>query len=138
VLDAGCGTGRLSSRLLDAGFSVRALDIAHNCLDPEPREKLGDDFYVGCLWDVHSFRVDAVVCVDVMEHIPTEHVDDVLSNLYEWGAHGYCNVALFHDGFGRRIGETLHLTVKPVSWWLPKLPPGAEYKESKKELTFWW
>ena len=138
VLDAGCGSGRLTGRLVDEGFDVQALDIAHNCMDEAQREKLGDRFRVGCLWDDHDYVVDAVICTDVLEHIPEEKVPAVMRNLCAWGDHGFLNIAMFHDSFGQQIGETLHLTVKPKEWWMPLLPEGCETTGNAKNLVVWW
>ena len=126
VVDFGCGTGRLDLALSQEGYSVRMLDIADNCLDDQVRQNLGPGltFETACLWseEVSRIRADAVICLDVLEHIPTDKVDAVVENIRNAAPHGYCNAALYHDGFGKRINDTLHLTVKPAGWWHEKFP----------------
>jgi tetratricopeptide (TPR) repeat protein/SAM-dependent methyltransferase len=128
VLDAGCGSGKLMQRLMTehAGeFDVHGFDISANCLDPFFDEIKDQVLSVGCLWNVDDLpgEYDAVLCTDVLEHIPTERVPAVLENLRRCTKKfAYLAVALFPDGFGPKlIGEPLHLTVQPPNWWFAKL-----------------
>lgn len=125
ILDAGCGSGKFMRRILEQHaqeFTIRGFDIAANCLDPWFADKMTPGFLtLGCLWDEGSLPApnDAVVCTDVMEHIPTEHVPAVLRNLRSASSKCvFLGIALFPDAFGPKvIGAPLHLTVKPVEWW---------------------
>lgn len=124
LLDAGCGSGKFLRRLLEenaAEFSVRGFDIAGNCLDPWFGDRAAGLLTLGCLWDPAALPRpnDAVVCTDVLEHIPTEHVPAVLANLRAAATRAvFLGIALFPDGFGPEvIGAPLHLTVRPVDWW---------------------
>lgn len=122
ILDAGCGSGKLMKYLDEHEFSVCGLDIAENCLDDDVPEHC--TLTVGNLWDADTYPegpFEAVCCNDVLEHIPTENVPQVLKALR--GVDGvkiaYFSVALFKDGYGPKLlGEPLHLTVKPSSWWM--------------------
>ena len=118
VVDLGCGTGRVSAALQQQGFQVTAVDIAANAC----REFHGS-FVEACLWDLpetlgkfaFGFRAD------VMEHIPTERVDDTLSNIANHVDECYFQIANFVCHEGDKIGEHLHLTVRPMTWWLDAL-----------------
>lgn len=128
VLDAGCGSGKTSIHLMENGagaYQVFGFDIAENCLDPYFRDFKRDYLTVGCLWRREDFRdvYDAVVCTDVLEHIPTDHVPDVLANLRDvCRKTAFFGIALFEDWFGpAELGEPLHLTVQPPDWWLARL-----------------
>lgn len=119
LIDCGSGTGRAAKRLSDAGFDVTMLDITETATDPDIKLPFIQD----CLWSMDAgLHFDWVYCTDVLEHIPTEHVDAVLDNLACMTGYGaFMQIALFPDGFGARIGQTLHLTVKPAEWWADKI-----------------
>jgi SAM-dependent methyltransferase len=124
ILDAGCGSGKFMRRILEQHsheFSIRGFDIASNCLDPWFAGREAELLTLGCIWDDAGLPRpnDAVVCTDVMEHIPTERVPAVLRNLREAATRTvFLGIALFPDGFGPKVlGTPLHLTVKPVEWW---------------------
>jgi len=128
ILDAGCGSGKLMQKLLTEHrdeFDVHGFDISANCLDSFFDDLRDEILTVGCLWNRDDFpgQYDAVICTDVMEHIPTEHVPAVLSNLrHSTKKLCYLAVALFADGFGPQlVGEPLHLTVKPPNWWFAQI-----------------
>jgi 2-polyprenyl-3-methyl-5-hydroxy-6-metoxy-1,4-benzoquinol methylase len=123
VLDAGCGNGRMlrSLKIKDPSLKITGMDIAENAID----KRMKDVFIQGCLWDDNDFaqNYDAIFCIDVLEHIPKEHIADTLINLSE-----HTNKILFisasmkDDVFGAKLlGEPLHLTVKDVWWWADKL-----------------
>jgi SAM-dependent methyltransferase len=128
VLDAGCGSGKLMWRLMQehpGEFDVHGFDITDNCLDPCFDEIKDRVLTIGCLWNPDDFtRVyDAVVCADVMEHIPTDRVRSVLANLQKSTRRfAFFSIAVIKDVFGPElIGEALHLTIQKPEWWLSRL-----------------
>ncbi len=65
---------------------------------------------------------DLVCCIDVLEHIEPELIDNVIAEL----ARITTNVGFFsiHMGPAGKVlpdGRNAHLIQKPSSWWLPKL-----------------
>lgn len=65
---------------------------------------------------------DLVCCIDVLEHIEPELIENVLSELAEITV----NLGFFtiHMGPAQKIlsdGRNAHLIQKPTSWWLPKI-----------------
>lgn len=114
VLDAGCGRGDF----IDFITTHTKLNIEGCDLVP-PGHK---NTYYQCLWNDLPKTYDAIYCADVMEHIPTDKVDDVIINLAS-----HCTkltiftISLIDDISGKEIGEVLHLTVQPATWWLLKL-----------------
>ena len=128
VLDAGCGSGKLMRALIEEcgnEFSVHGFDIAENCLDPYFDAIKNDILTVGVLWNKEDFNkeYDAIICCDVLEHIPTEKVELVLGNFCCCAKiFCYLSIALQQDHFGPKIiGKPLHLTVKEPDWWLSKI-----------------
>jgi len=127
VIDFGAGTGRGALMLaLLGGMNVTMLDFAENCLDDDVRDML--------LTQSHALRFKQAdlrrpigmaakygYCTDVMEHIDPAHVDGVLDNILKSAEHVFFQISTVDDACGALIGEPLHLTVKPYSWWLNKL-----------------
>ena len=65
---------------------------------------------------------DLVCCIDVLEHIEPELIDNVIAEL----ASITSKIAFFsiHMGPAMKVlsdGRNAHLIQKPTSWWLPKL-----------------
>lgn len=116
VIDFGCGTGRAAKKFQDLDFSVLGVDFVPDAVETDIA------FKEACLWDLPVLKADWGFCTDVMEHIPTEKVSDVLDGIRRSTAKGaFFQIALTKDSFGDRIGERLHLTVKPTDWWIDQL-----------------
>jgi len=76
LLDAGCGPGIFTERFLSLGYTVSAVDFAHNAV-AVARKRVGDAvaWYVSGLGDFTPGRTfDVVICIDVLFHI----TDDAL------------------------------------------------------------
>ena len=113
MIDFGCGTGRGAQALRDMGMNVRAVDFAPNCLDPEVRVP----FVQACLWDLPPMRAKWGYCTDVMEHIPTEKVIDVLQGIRDRVQGCYFSIATGEDDLGHIAGRKLHLTLMTAEQW---------------------
>jgi hypothetical protein len=100
-------------------MSVHGIDIASNAINP----KLSDVFSQGCMWEEQNYKpTDVVTCIDVLEHLPTQHVETTLK-LFKKYARKICflSICLTDDILGPKlIGEQLHLTVKSPYWWIDK------------------
>lgn len=128
-IDFGVGSGKAAKALQMAGFKVLGVDIAANCLD-------SGNFIPLCicpLWAIpENVKADYGYCTDVMEHIPTSKVEDVLSNISRCvEKKTFFQIDLVNDSFGQVIGDVLHLTVKPADWWLQKLEKFFKVEESE-------
>ncbi len=128
ILDAGCGSGKLIRRFMEEcgdEFIVHGFDIAENCLDEYFSDIKDKILTNGCLWKGEDFvrAYDAIVCADVLEHIPVEHVSAVLKNIHRCTDKlCYLAIALFHDDFGPKLlDKPLHLTVETAEWWLQQI-----------------
>lgn len=119
VLDAGAGSGRGSVRLAQAGLAVTMLDFCQSAVEPDAQHL---PYMDAVLWDLPPLRFDWVYCVDVLEHIPTEQVDAVLDGLARSATKGtFLQICCVEDSCGATIGEVLHLTIRPSSWWREKV-----------------
>jgi len=86
VIEVGCGDGWNCSRLVDAGLEVVGIDWSKNGTDHAARLVPKAQIYRGDVRDVgfsgrfpHPF--DAVILVEVIEHIPPKDCADALRNI---------------------------------------------------------
>jgi hypothetical protein len=82
---------------------------------------------------------DLVCCIDVLEHIEAECLDDVLLDLRDITIRaGFFTV---HTGPALKVlpdGRNAHLIQKPTSWWLPRLCQHFEIEQlTRGEGGFW-
>jgi hypothetical protein len=127
VIDFGTGTGR-GALVLAAigGLKVRMLDFAENCLDDDVRQIVAAQPHAMCfakqdLTHPIPWSAEYGFCTDVMEHIPPEQVDAVLTNVLKASQHVFFQISCVDDVCGALIGQPLHLSVHDYSWWLKKL-----------------
>lgn len=135
VIDFGCGCGRASQAFNDKGFKLTAVDFAANCLDPD----VSVNFIQACLWDLPDIKADFGYCTDVMEHIPTEKVGDVLSGIADRCQAAFFNIATRPDVMGNLIGRKLHMTVMQGDGWYRLLQhywENVAMQEREGEATF--
>ena len=129
-IDFGCGTGRGAFMLALMGkMKVTMVDFAENALDDDIKEIcenqpdrlsfIQHDLNHSLTTKIKSPAVYGY-CTDVMEHLPPEEIDGVLDNIFAAAHHVFFCIDTQPDVMGARIGETLHLSVHPYSWWLNK------------------
>ncbi len=127
VLDFGCGPGRSAPFLFKAGLKVHLVDITQEALDPEiflSWMKSELRFTESCLWHLPPDLEPAewMLCLDVLEHIPEEKIDHVLSEISSRTQKGgLFSIGLTEDQFGKTIGKKLHLNVQSAAWWKEKI-----------------
>jgi len=125
-IDFGCGTGRGGLMLaLFGNMKVTLLDFAENALDEEVYNATVTQpgrisFKQHDLNRLPHLSAMYGYCADVMEHIPPKEVDRVLANILLSAQHVFFQISTQPDNMGKRIGEDLHLTVRPFAWWLKK------------------
>ena len=106
MLDYGAGKGRLGVALkqhLDQALKIYQYDPAIPA------------------WSAPPAPCNFVACIDVLEHIEPDLLEDVLDDLERVTA----RVGIFsvHTGPAKRIlpnGRNAHLIQQPAAWWLPK------------------
>jgi SAM-dependent methyltransferase len=119
ILDIGCGSGKASIVLQDAGLQVTAVDFAKNCLDPWVRDRV--DFLQHDVTKPFPVKAKWAFSADLLEHIPEEDVESALRNILDSAEVAFLQISCVHETWGELIGETLHLTVKPPEWWKQKV-----------------
>jgi hypothetical protein len=125
ILDYGAGKGRLG-RALDDMSDGTPLTIHY--YDPAIPE-----------WSAPPAPCGFVACIDVLEHIEPELLDNVLDDLKRVTV----GVGVFtvHTGPAVKVltdGRNAHLIQKPPEWWLPKFLQRFELvKYSRMPHGFW-
>lgn len=131
LIDIGCGTGRGGYKLWQTGrFDVGLMDFAWNCLDENIKANVERPlpgshkltFIEHDLTKKTHHRAEWGYCCDVLEHLPTEQIDDALESMLEMCDNLFLQIATIPDHFGGHpdIKEQLHLTVWDYNTWLKK------------------
>ncbi len=102
ILDYGCGKQSLSRSLPE--FHITGYDPGVPGIDTPPAP------------------VDFVICTDVLEHVESAMLDDVLDDLQRVVKDVLFVAVSTVDAYQiLSDGRNAHLVVKPLEWWLPKL-----------------
>jgi 2-polyprenyl-3-methyl-5-hydroxy-6-metoxy-1,4-benzoquinol methylase len=106
LLDYGCGRMCNLAKHIEPGH-----DVDYIAYDPGVPE-----------FSQEAEPADLVCCIDVLEHIEPDCLDNVLSDLRRCvKGHGFFTI---HTGPAVKLlsdGRNAHLIQQPPSWWLPKL-----------------
>jgi hypothetical protein len=108
------------THLLDYGCSKNMNLVKHI----KPKHKLTYQAYDPCVEELSGEPVPAqmVACIDVLEHIEPELLDNVLDHIASLTeAVAFLTV---HTGPASKVlpdGRNAHINQQPMEWWLPKL-----------------
>jgi hypothetical protein len=105
MLDYGAGKGRLA-KSIDPDHEIMV-----NHYDPGVKD-----------WSDSPDSAQFVTCIDVLEHIEPEHLDDVLDDLRR--VTEFFGFFTVHTGPAVKVltdGRNAHLIQEPPAWWLPKI-----------------
>lgn len=106
LLDYGCGSNRSLTETLAPNR-----DFIYQAYDP-------------CVPEYSEAPVpaDIVVCIDVLEHIESDLLDNVLDHLAELTQQIlFCSINTGPAGKTLEDGRNAHLIQEPLPWWVPKL-----------------
>jgi len=125
VLDLGCGAGAGGNALEKLGYKVTFCDL-DNWGNVKP-------FIKSCIWELPHFttRWEWIYCCDVLEHIPSEFIALSLDKIRVNSPNAFLSIGLTEDHFGKVIGEPLHLTVRPFTWWRDFLKEFGEVENAR-------
>jgi hypothetical protein len=132
IIDFGCGTGRGALKLHQAGYAVMLIDFATNSRDPQAMLL---PFHQADLSKPIGFSAPFGYCTDVMEHIPTDKVGDVIENIMKAAETVFFQISTVPDSMGSIIGDSLHLSVFPHEWWKSALSGHTIQWEDLTETT---
>lgn len=118
MLDAGCGAGKGALALSKRGLQPFLVDL----VDVRCEEAKRFAFKRTSLWTLDVPLQDWGYCCDVMEHLPKEYTMLAASRILNAVKHGaFFSIALVPDNMGVFVGEPLHKTVEPFTWWRDRL-----------------
>jgi hypothetical protein len=82
-------------------------------------------------------RYDAVICTDVLEHVPESQVAWVLRDIIDFSDKCvFLSIACYKAGTILANGENAHTTVKPPRWWKQRILEAASGREVKIHVVF--
>jgi len=131
LLDYGCGQGQFKE-----AFDALKHDIVVTEYDPciEGKEAMPEP-------------VDFLLCVDVLEHIEPEKIDEVLKHIFSLtNKGGYFLISQCLTKVFLPDGRNAHILMESVNWWIEKIKPYCTVLECKvrvkkkdiKDFTIWF
>lgn len=121
LTDYGAGKKRLFQSLVDIGIDLKE----YNPYDPAFPEY------------GKPMPAQLVCCIDVLEHVELDCLDDVLSEIHA-NMQNYCFLTV-HTGPAMKHlsdGRNAHITQAPSSWWLKKLTDYFEVLQLQTTTKF--
>jgi glycosyltransferase involved in cell wall biosynthesis/2-polyprenyl-3-methyl-5-hydroxy-6-metoxy-1,4-benzoquinol methylase len=111
VLDAGCAMGMLVESFWDRGVETHGIDISPYAIC-QVRRDVKPFCTVGSITDPIDTQYDLVVCLEVIEHVPSEYERTVIQNLCS-----ATNAILFSSALAD-ISDATHFNARPAIYWL--------------------
>jgi len=122
LLDYGCGQGiQYSEAKVHELWGIKEVE----CYDPAIEQ-------YSMKPDKSKF-FDAIICIDVMEHIPERSVNDILQDIFAYKTNlVFFSISTVLAKAKLPDGSNAHCTVKSADWWLKKLKVfKRKYKQTK-------
>lgn len=139
ILVVGCSNGMLVDELRHRGKLAFGLDVSPSVMKFSD-DKVKDYIRLGSVTKL-PYTVDdgfdAIVAVDVMEHIPAKQVREVMLEMYRLGVE-YLALVVNHNAL-TCLG---HVTMKPFLWWERQFSecfvrdPAIKFDKTKMPLLY--
>jgi hypothetical protein len=132
LIDLGCGDGRAGLEFERKGLLVTWQDLV-DVLDPAvDRTRFIESSLWDYRWTLNNRRSwDYGYCVDVLEHLPQEYTMLAIERIALACRTAFIAIALVPDAFGQTIGQPLHLTVQPFTWWRDRIASICNLSEAR-------
>jgi len=129
VLDAGCAWGLLVEALRRRGVDSFGLDLSSYAIDqvaPEVRAFCK----VGSIAEPLEDRYDLIVCIEVVEHMPSEDADAAIANLC-----AHTDDVLFSSS-PLDLREATHVNVQPPEAWAERFARHGFFRDPDFDASF--
>jgi SAM-dependent methyltransferase len=118
VLDVGCAKGFLVEALRQRGVEAWGIDISDYAIGEVPEALQSFCAVSGAHEELppgFPAQYDLVTCIEVLEHVPDEHLKHAIANLSRWA-----DRVLFSSS-PDDYAEVTHLNVHPSEYWVSRL-----------------
>jgi hypothetical protein len=68
-------------------------------------------------------KFELVLCIDVMEHVQEDKIDEVLADIFSFGDNIFITISCYPATQILLNGKNAHYTIKEPEWWKEKLNP---------------
>ncbi|WP_376791080.1 class I SAM-dependent methyltransferase [Thermoflexus sp.] len=133
VLDVGCAMGFLVEALRDRGVEAFGIDISEFAIR-QARDDIKAYVYVASVLDplpsALPSRYDLVVCIEVLEHLPSNRVDEAIKRL--------CQLSddILFSSTPDDYREITHLNVQPPEYWAERFALHGFFRDVDFDASF--
>ena len=114
ILDYGCGKAKFHPILFNnrklpgspMGINITSYDPAVPQFSNKP-----------------TGQYELVLCIDVMEHVQEDKVEEVLKDIFSYGNKVFLTITCYPATQVLTNGKNAHYTIKDPDWWKEKLRP---------------
>ena len=114
ILDYGCGKAKFHSIL----FNNKKVPGSPMGIDITPYDPAVPEFA-----NKPIGQYDLVLCVDVMEHVQEDKVEEVLKDIFTFSNRVFLTITCYAATQVLLNGKNAHYTIKEPDWWKEKLKP---------------
>lgn len=129
VLDVGCALGFVVEALRARGVEAFGVDVSEYAIS-QVAEEVAEFCSVGSLLEPLGRRVDLVMCIEVIEHLPAEDASDAVASLC--AASDRILLSSTPDDFE----EPSHLNVQPTEYWSALFAQQGFFRRIDFDATF--
>ena len=123
ILDFGCAKGYITYALRLLGYKAWGVDISEYAISQAPKEVNGYVEMIEPYAELSPRHWNWIICKDILEHIPYDHIDEQLQILSE-----ACDdlIAMVPLGDGMKYNieayehDVTHHIREPLEWWNDK------------------
>lgn len=129
AFDAGCAMGFLVEALRQRDVDASGLDVSEYAIS-QVDPSVAEHCRVGSLTEPLPGRYDLITCIEVLEHIPPDEVDQAIDNLCA------ASDQLLISTTPGDYGEPTHFNVQPPENWSAKLAQRGFFRDLERDVSY--